>query len=99
MAVGRTNDHTVGTQALLVVGECFDPNRRRTQEAMAASYVGSRDSAVRKFQRLAIEQADNPSDRADKTCTGQTGPGHRLRPVKVMQNPRKSVGQNEFGRA
>src|SRR5258708_9865476 len=64
---------------------------------MPGSGVRSSDTAIGKFERLAVEQPDHPTDWTDEADTGQTAPGHGLRPVKVVEDARENVRQNVFG--
>src|SRR4029077_20842233 len=64
---------------------------------MAASSVPCGNSAIREFQGLAVQKADDPADRPDEPCPGQTGPGHGLRPVKVVEDARGNVGEDVSG--
>src|SRR5258708_18896839 len=66
---------------------------------MPASGVRSSDTAIGKFERLAVEQPDHPANWTDEAGTGQAGPGHGLRPVKVVEDARENVRQNVFGGA
>src|SRR5260370_10069790 len=64
---------------------------------MAASTVPCGNSAIREFPGLAVQKADYPADRPDEPCPGETGPGHGLRPVKVVEDAREHVGEDVFG--
>ncbi len=95
LALGRANNNAIGLQALLVVSERSHANGRRTQETDVRESVSAADDpAIGKFQRLSVEQRNHPANRADEPGAREASPGHRLRPVEIVQNARKHIGQN-----
>jgi len=59
---GGAHDDAVGAELLLIVDETADANLRLAEEAMADGHIAGRDAREGEFQRLAVEDADEPAD-------------------------------------
>jgi len=68
-ALGRPHDDAVGAQLLFVIGKAGNADLLCAEEAVANRDVSRGETAKGKFQRLAIEHADQPANRANEAGT------------------------------
>src|SRR5215467_7117874 len=66
---------------------------------MPAGHIAGDDTSIAEVQQLAVQHGNDPADGPDKARARKAGPGHGFRPVEVVENARKNVGQDVFGGA
>src|SRR5271156_2267517 len=74
------HDDAIAFELLLVIRKVMNHDIAGAQEAMATRFHSSGHATIRKFQDLAVENSDDPADRANKARAVETGPGHGARP-------------------
>src|SRR5262249_54624511 len=96
-ALGRPDDHAIGTQLLLVVGEIRHLDLRLAEKTVATRHPSRRDAAEGELEGLAVKHANEPTDRTNKARALETGPRHGARPGQVMYRPWQNFEQQFMG--
>src|SRR5713226_3539841 len=86
-------------EQLFIAGETLDADGAGAEKAMAAGRVARRNTADRKFQRLAFEHGHHPSNGADEARALEAGPGHGARPGEIVDGARENGGEDLRGGA
>src|ERR1700732_3306572 len=89
-----TGDYKITPQLWFVVVKICKGDAALPEEAMALGAVPCFDTCEGKRDHAAVEQRDNPANRADKARALRTGPVHGTRPGDFLNHLGQDIREN-----